>query len=131
MDAEQNNIYPTDTTITAGFNPIDSVIPKTKDNDSEKPAGYVEVNFVIDPATGGKIVEKEITTYYVKPKTEVTIPQPQTKADIGYEFDKWDKNTSEKVAYSTNTTVKGTFKELAKYIPSKDGDKKTKNQRDI
>ena len=125
-NATEFNIYDTDTTITAGFNPIDSAIPKTKDDESEKPSGYVTVNFVIDPATGGKIVEKEITTYYVKPNTEVTIPQPQTKAEIGYEFDKWDKNTSEKVAYSTDTKVKGSFKELDKYIPSKDGDKENK-----
>ena len=125
-NATEFNIYDKDTTITASFNPIDYVIAKTKDDESEKPSGYVTVNFVIDPATGGKIVEKEIITYYVKPNTEVTIPQPQTKAEIGYEFDKWDRDTSKKVAYSSDTTVKGTFKELAKYIPSKDGDKENK-----
>ena len=126
-NATEFNIYDKDTTITARFNPIDSVIPKTKDNESEKPEGFVEVNFVIEPATGGKIVEKEITTYYVKPNTEVTIPQPQTKADIGYEFDKWDPDTKTTRKYTDQvTTIKGSFKDLPAYIPAKDKDEKDK-----
>ncbi|KWZ76119.1 InlB B-repeat-containing protein, partial [Anaerococcus tetradius] len=70
-NAKEFNIYDTDTTIKASFNQIDSVIAKTKDDDSEKPAGFVEVNFAID-GEGGKIVDGQPTTYYVKPNTEVT-----------------------------------------------------------
>ena len=126
-NATEFNIYDTDTTtITAGFNPIDSVIAKTKTDDSEKPEGYVEVNFAID-GEGGKIVEKEIRTYYVKPNTEVTIPQPQTKAEIGYEFDKWDPDIKTGREYKDQvTTIKGSFKALPAYIPAKDKDEKDK-----
>ena len=126
MDAEQNNIYPTDTTITAGFNPIDSVIPKTKTDESEKPKGFVTVSFEIE-GKGGKIVDGQTTTYYVKPNTEVTIPQPQTKAEIGYEFGNWVPDTKTARIYTDKvTTIKGSFKALPAYIPAKDKDEKDK-----
>ncbi|KWZ77824.1 InlB B-repeat-containing protein, partial [Anaerococcus tetradius] len=70
-NAKEFNIYNTDTTITANFNPIDSVIAKTKEDDSEKPAGFLEVKFEIK-GEGGKIVDGQPTSYYVKPNTEVT-----------------------------------------------------------
>ena len=125
-NAKEFNIYDKDTTITANFNPIDSVIAKTKDDNSEKPAGFVEVNFAID-GEGGKIVDGQPTTYYVKPNTEVTIPQPQTKAEIGYEFDKWDPDTKTAREYKDQvTTIKGSFKALPAYIPAKDKDEKDK-----
>ena len=126
MDASQNNNYTKDTTIKASFNPIDSVIPKTKDDESEKPAGFVTVSFEIE-GKGGKIVDGQTTTYYVKPNTEVTIPQPQTKAEIGYDFDKWDTDTKTGREYKDQvTTIKGSFKALPAYIPAKDKDEKDK-----
>ena len=106
------------TTITASFNPVDSVIPKTKD-DQQKPDGYVTVNFVIK-GEGGQIVEGEIITYFVNPNEEVTIPQPKTKAEIGYEFEAWDTDTTTKAKYETDTTVTGSFKKLDDIIPSTD-----------
>ncbi|MFR9276115.1 cell wall-binding repeat-containing protein [Finegoldia magna] len=107
------------TTITANFNPVDSVIPKTKTDDSEKPDGYVTVNFVIK-GKGGQIVDGETITYFVNPNEEVTIPQPKTKADIGYEFEAWDIDTTTKAKYTVDTTVTGNFKKLDDIIPSTD-----------
>ncbi|OXZ29672.1 hypothetical protein B9N51_00385 [Finegoldia magna] len=108
------------TTITASFNPVDSVIPKTED-DQQKPDGYVTVNFVIK-GEGGQIVDGETITYFVNPNVEVTIPQPNTKAEIGYEFEAWDIDTTTKAKYETDTEITGNFRKLEDIIPSTDKD---------
>ena len=112
-DASIPTLYKGDTVITASFNQIGDVIPKTTDDDSEKPDGYTTVTFVIEPKTGGNIVDNETTTYYVDPNREVTINPPLTKAETGYEFDKWDNDTvKEAKKYTVDTIVKGSFKKL-------------------
>ena len=111
-------VYKEDTTITGYFNELKAVIPKTTNDDSEKPEGYKTVTFVIDPATGGKIANDEITVYYVNPDKEVTVPRPKTNADIGYEFEKWDQDTTTAKKYADDVTVKGTFIKLPDIIPS-------------
>ena len=113
-------VYKEDTTITGYFNELKAVIPKTTNDDSEKPEGYKTVTFVIDPATGGKIEDGEVTVYYVNPAKEVTVPRPKTQADTGYEFEKWDQDTTTVTKYTTDTTVKGNFKKLEDIIPSTD-----------
>ena len=117
-DATIPTVYDKDATITGSFNGLKDVIPKTKTDDSEKPAGYKTVTFVIDPATGGKIADKEVTVYYVNPAKKVTVPQPKTKAETGYEFDKWDQDTTTAKKYDKDITVKGNFKKLKDIIPS-------------
>ena len=115
------------TTITASFNQIKDVIPKTNPDGTEnkKPDGYKTVTFVIDPATGGQIVDKEVTVYYVNPAIDVTINPPQTIADTGYKFDKWDQDTTTAKKYAEDTTVKGTFTKLEDIVdgskPKPDG----------
>ena len=111
------------TTITASFNQIKDVIPKTKDNDSEKPAGYKTVTFVIE-GEGGKIVDGETITYFVDPNRQVTIQPPTTNADTGYKFNAWDKNTTTPTSYAVDTTVKGTFSKLEDIIPATDDNPK-------
>lgn len=106
------------TTITASFNPVDSVIPKTEDG-QQKPDGYVTVNFVIK-GKGGQIADGETITYFVNPNEEVTIPQPKTKSEIGYEFEAWDIDTTAKAKYTKETTVTGNFRKLEDIIPSTD-----------
>ncbi|MFR7760110.1 MAG: InlB B-repeat-containing protein, partial [Peptoniphilus grossensis] len=111
------------TTITASFNQIKDVIPKTKDDDTEKPKGYKTVTFVIE-GEGGKIVDGETTTYFVDPNRQVTIQPPTTNADIGYKFNAWDKNTTTPTSYAVNTTVKGSFSKLEDIIPATDDNPK-------
>ena len=121
-DSTRPTVYADDvTTIEGSFNVLKDVIPKTKTNDSEKPAGYKTVTFVIDPATGGQIVDGEVTVYYVNPAKDVTVPQPKTLAETGYEFEKWDQDTATAKKYAEDTTVKGNFKKLEDIIPSTDG----------
>ena len=117
--------YKDNDVITAKFNEQGAVIPKTNPDGSEnkQPAGYNKVEFVIDPSTGGKIADKEVTVYYVNPAKEVTVPQPKRQADTGYEFDKWDQDTTTAKKYTADTTtVKGNFKKLDDIIPSKKDD---------
>ena len=112
--------YEHDTTITANFNSKGDVIPKTKQDESEKPAGFVTVNFVIE-GKGGKIEDREIITYFVKPNTAVTIHPPKTKAYTGYEFEKWSPDTTVPTPYKDEvTTIKGSFKKLDDIIKSKE-----------
>lgn len=110
--------YKEDTVITASFNPVDSVIPKTNDG-QQKPDGYVTVNFVIE-GKGGQIVDGETITYFVNPNEEVTIQPPKIKAETGYVFEKWDPDTTTKAKYEKDTTVTGNFKKLDDIIPSTD-----------
>ena len=115
-------VYDQDTTITGSFNGLKDVIPETNPDGTEnkQPDGYKTVTFVIDPATGGQIIDKEVTVYYVNPDKEVTVPQPKTKADTGYVFKEWDTDTTTAKKYTEDTTVKGNFKKLADIIPSTD-----------
>ena len=112
------------TTITASFNKIKDVIPKTKTDDSEKPKGYVTVTFVIE-GKGGKIVDGETITYFVDPNRQVTIQPPTTNADTGYKFNAWDKNTTVPTNYAVDTTVRGSFTKLEDIVdgskPKPDG----------
>lgn len=110
------------TTITAKFNQINAVIPKVDEN-TNKPEGYVEVTFVIDQVEGkdpATFVEGQVETYFVDPNRNVIIQPPTTKANTGYEFVKWDKETTAGTRYSEDTKVHGTFKKLDDIIPSTD-----------
>ena len=123
-DATIPTVYKEDATITGSFNGLKDVIPKTNPDGTEnkKPDGYKTVTFVIDPSTGGKIADKEITVYYVNPAKDVTVPQPKTQAEIGYVFEKWDQDTTTAKKYTEDTTVKGNFKKVEDIIPSTDKD---------
>ena len=123
-DAKIPTVYKDEvTTITASFNQIKDVIPKTKDNDSEKPEGYKTVTFVIE-GKGGKIVDGETITYFVDPNRQVRIQPPTTNAETGYKFNAWDKNTTTPTNYADDTTVKGTFTKLEDIIPATDDNPK-------
>ena len=120
-DATIPTVYKEDATITGSFNGLKDVIPNKNPDGTEnqQPAGYKTVTFVIDPATGGKIQNDEVTVYYVNPAKDVTVPQPKTIADTGYEFEKWDKDTTKQTKYTDDkTVVKGNFKKLDDIIPS-------------
>ncbi|OFK79142.1 hypothetical protein HMPREF2800_06065 [Anaerosphaera sp. HMSC064C01] len=121
-DSTRYTVYDKDTTITGSFNGLKDIIPKTNPDGTEnkQPTSYVTVTFVIDPATGGQIGNGETTVYYVKPNTDVTVPQPRTQADIGYEFKEWDQDTTTAKKYAADITVKGSFKKLDDIIPSTD-----------
>ena len=120
-DTTRPTVYDKDRTIEASFNGLKDIIPKTNPDGSENkiPADYKTVTFVIE-GRGGKIADGEVTVYYVNPEKEVTVPQPKTLADTGYEFEKWDQDTATAKKYTQDTTVKGNFKKLDDIIPAID-----------
>ena len=117
-------VYKEDTTITGSFNELGAVIPKTNPDGTEnkQPAGYVRVTFM---AIGeGYIPTGETRVYFVNPEKEVTITPPKAKGNTGYEFNKWNQDTTESTRYPNDTIVTANFKKLDAIIPSTDGDGK-------
>lgn len=105
------------TKITANFVAKDAVVPKTEDDDSEKPEGFVTVKFEVDPQSTGHGSLEGTTTYFVDPSQDVTLSPPKTNPSIGYEFEKWSQDTTQAKKYEKDTTVTGTFKKLDDIIP--------------
>ena len=121
-DATIPTVYDKDTTITGSFNGLKDVIPKTKTDDSEKPAGYVTVTFM---AIGeGYIPTGETRVYFVNPEKEVTITPPTAKGKTGYVFNKWNQDTTKPTKYPKDWIVSANFRKLDAIIPSTDGDGK-------
>lgn len=117
-------VYKEDTTITGSFNELGAIIPKTNPDGTEnkQPAGYVRVTFM---AIGeGYIPTGETRVYFVNPEKEVTITPPKAKGNTGYEFNKWNQDTTESTRYPNDTIVTANFKKLDAIIPSTDGDGK-------
>ena len=105
--------YKDNDVITAQFNKIGDVVPGDKD----QPAGYVKVIF--DKGEHGEL--SGTTSYWVKPEVEVTVEAPSVKANIGYKFTNWDKETT-LTAKTTDTEIKITakYEKLDDIIPSTD-----------
>ncbi|WP_322627213.1 S-layer homology domain-containing protein, partial [Aedoeadaptatus coxii] len=100
-----------------------NVVPQTGTDKPTVPDNYVKVEFVIDPAKGGKIADNETTIYYVNPNQDVTIPKPKTVAETGYSFNGWDKDTNTPGKYATATQVKGNFTKGIDIIPKEENGK--------
>ena len=107
------------TTITANFNKLKDVIPKTKDN-PEKPNGYVTVTFEIEGG-GGYIRSTTPSVFFVNPNKKVYLTGPLTQEAVGYKFNEWDPEINW-YQYAKDTTIKGTFKRLDDIIPEKKED---------
>ena len=104
-------------TIKALYNEKDDVIPQENPDGSDKPAGYLTVTF--DKGEHGKeLIGK--TVYYVKPNKKVTVPAPDVKPNVGYEFEKWDKALTQ--TFAEDTKIIAGYKELDNIIPQKKTD---------
>ena len=88
--------------INAQYSDDKNIILKTKEDDSEKPKGYVKVTFRADD--NGKLVgDKDVITYFVNPNAGIKLVEledgrtatatqlavPKTIADENYKFEKW------------------------------------------
>ena len=109
--------YKDNDVITAQFNKIGDVVP----GDKAQPAGYVKVIF--DKGEHGEL--SGTTSYWIKPEVEVTVEAPSVKANTGYKFTNWDKETK-LTAKTTDTEIKITakYEKLDDIIPSTDGEGK-------
>lgn len=109
--------YKDNDVITAQFNKIGDVVP----GDKAQPAGYIKVIF--DKGEHGEL--SGTTSYWVKPEVEVTVEAPSVKANTGYKFTKWDKETT-LTAKTTDKEIKITaeYEKLEDIIPSTDENEK-------
>ena len=109
--------YKDNDVITAQFNKIGDVVP----GDKAQPAGYVKV--VFDKGEHGTLTGT--TSYWVKPDVEVTVEAPSVKANTGYKFTNWDKETT-LTAKKTDTEIKITavYEKLEDIIQSTDENEK-------
>lgn len=109
--------------ITAIYAEEDTIIPKTKADDSEKPKGYVTVTFTTDGngSLGGT------TTYFVNPNKEADFTQTAEnmtkKPNIGYTVKggTWSP-TNFKKTFTENEEFKFSFVKLENVIPAVEGE---------
>ena len=93
-----------DKTVTAKYDPIDDVIPKTKDDNSEKPDGYITVTFV--KGDHGKELTGQ-AVYYVNPNKAVVLKDkaPTPVPNTGYEFARWDISIDQAIQYKDGAKI--------------------------
>ena len=109
--------------ITAIYAEEDTIIPKTKADDSEKPKGYVTVTFTTD----GNGSLEGTTTYFVNPNKEADFTQTAEnmtkKPKIGYteKGGTWAP-TDFKQTFKANAEFKFSFVKLGNVIPAVEGE---------
>ena len=100
-------------TVIAQYESIDDVILKTKENESEKPDGYITVTFdTVDSGKGiigSTIITKKVL--FVNPNKSIVL---QDKAPIvntkkGYSFAGWDTSIDQAIQYKDNTEIKALY----------------------
>ena len=104
--------YANNDVITAQFNEIGDV------SKVEKP-GYVKVEF----KQGDHGTLKGDVNLWIKPGVKVTIPAPDVNPNIGYKFDKWDKDLTVKLeAKDSPYKITAGYTDRGNIIPQKNTD---------
>ena len=114
-----------DIVVTAIASKLGSVIPEKDGNghDNVKPEGYKDVTFVIKQGDEAKGSILGVAKYYVNPKEYVKFDPPETKANDGFEFGAWDKDSRIPTTYKEDTTITGSFNQKGD-VKTKEEDKK-------
>ena len=111
-------------TVTAQYEALDDVIPKTKDDDSEKPKGYITVKFSTE--TNGKIkgTDKTEKVVYVNPNKAVALDKfaPQVDTNTGFDFADWDTSITKAIQYKDGDVIKAKYNPIGAVIPKKSDD---------
>ena len=109
-----------DITVTAQYDSIDDIVPKTKDDESDKPEGYITVTF--DKGDHGELEGN--TTFYINPNKAVVLESkaPTVKPNTGYDFADWDTQIAKKIQYSDGDTIKALYNEKEDVIPQEKTD---------
>ena len=110
--------YEKNTTITARFRLRNLVTPNV--NGIVQPANTIKVTFKIKDDDISKGSLDGVNEYYVVKNTEVTINPPRALANVGYEFEKWDKDTTKPTEYTQDTVVEASFIGFDPVLPSTD-----------
>lgn len=105
-----------DLTVTAQYAPYDEVIEKTKEDDSEKPQGYIKVIFdttekgIID----GTNPEKTEKIVFVNPHKPVILKDfaPKVAPKTGNEFARWDVDLQKLTVYQDGDRIQALYNTL-------------------
>ena len=134
-DVKDSTVIKDYTFVVAQYDPIADVIPKTKADDSEKPAGYVTVTF--KSGANGKIQENGADiaekVYYVNPAKYVNLTPPTTVPNTSFEFSTWCSDGKEfilanNINYTKDTIITAKFNTKGDVIPKTKSDDSEKPQ---
>ena len=113
-----------DIVVTAKATSLDDVVPKTKDDESEKPEGYATVTFSTE--TNGKIkgTDKTEKVVFVNPNKAVSLKgfDPDVTPNTGFDFADWDTQIAKKIQYSDGDIIKALYNEKDDVIPQQKTD---------
>lgn len=123
-DKKDTESITTSITVTAQYEAIDDVIPKTTNDDSEKPAGYIEVKFSTE--SNGKIKDTDKTekVLYVNPNKAVVLKgfDPEVKPNTGFDYAGWDTSIERAIQYKNNDIIKAKYNVKGDVIPQEKTD---------
>ena len=108
-----------DMIINAKYKALDPVVPRTTNDDSERPKGYREVTFKTTDKAGN--VEK---TIYINPNKAVKLDgfAPVVNPKTGYQFAGWDRPVKEKVQYEDRDVITAQFNKIGDVLPQENTD---------
>ncbi|MDO5696121.1 MAG: hypothetical protein Q4P30_05160 [Eubacteriales bacterium] len=122
-DTPLTGMFTTTTEITAEYTVPDLIPQTTPEKPGTVPADYVKVT--IDATEKGDLPDGTVTTYWVKPDTEVALPEvTATGKRIGaddFVFDKWD--SAFKRTFTGDTVITAEYTEQDDVIPQAGDDK--------
>lgn len=115
-DKASDTSITSDLTVTAQYAPYDDVIEKTKEDDSEKPQGYIKVIFdTTDKGTiDGTNPEKSEKTVFVNPNKPVILKDfaPKVAPKTGNEFARWDVDLQKLTVYQDGDRIQALYNTL-------------------
>ncbi len=115
-DKASDTSITSDLTVTAQYAPYDDVIEKTKEDDSEKPQGYIKVIFdTTDKGTiDGTNPEKSEKTVFVNPNKPVILKDfaPKVAPKTGNEFARWDVDLQKLTVYQDGDRILALYNTL-------------------
>ncbi|MGX7349562.1 hypothetical protein [Dolosicoccus paucivorans] len=93
--------------------PLNAIIPKTKEDESEKPEGYVTIKFSAGSSNQGVLEGTQI--FYVYPNQEITLKDiaPAIKTQVGFEAIEWDVAIQKPQRFDKDRVIQVVYEELA------------------
>ncbi|MBS5594221.1 MAG: S-layer homology domain-containing protein [Clostridiales bacterium] len=97
-------------TVIAQYEELKDVIPKTKQDESEKPEGYITVTFV--KGDHGQKLDGQ-AVYYVNPTKAVVLKDkaPTAVPKAGYQFARWDTTIDKAIQYKNDDKITALYNE--------------------
>ena len=115
-----NHVIKKDLIVPANYTYEEDIIPKTTNDESEKPKGYITVTF--DKGEHGTLSGQAV--YYVNPNKAVALEDkaPKVTPNTGYDFADWDTQIEKKIQYSDGDIIKALYNEKGDVIPQEKTD---------